>query len=182
MTTVLLFAEHELNEREVASTLQALADLRVDGEPQADVTVLVPYHGRGPAELPLDVATARGMSTSRAIEESRYEATVARGSAHRTLEHVLLGVRRGGHVARGELVALREAVQDLVAEAAARQATTVLVVSSPHGFSHLLHRDLEHRLRHAGVARVVRVHGAGTTAAAPTDVIPGAGGPRAHRR
>jgi hypothetical protein len=177
MTTVLLFAEHELNEREVASTLEALADLRVDGEPQVDVTVLVPYHGHGPVELPLDVATARGMSTSRAIEDSHHEATVARGSAQRTLQHVLLAVREGGHVARGELVAVREAVQDLVAEAEVRRATTVLVVSSPHGFSHLLHRDLEHRLRQAGVARVIRVHGAGTTAAAPTDAARGDGGP-----
>jgi hypothetical protein len=41
----------------------------------------------------------------------------------------------------------------------------VLVVTSPHRLSHLLHRDLEHRLRHAGVARVLRVHSVMATAA-----------------
>jgi len=55
------------------------------------------------------------------------------------------------------MVAVHDATGDLAAEAAARQAATVLVVSSPHRLSHPVHRDLEHRLRHAGVARVVRV-------------------------
>ena len=60
---------------------------------------------------------------------------------------------------------VREEVRDIVTEAVARRATTVLVVSSPHRLSHLLHRDLEHRLRRAGIARVIRVHGVDATIA-----------------
>jgi hypothetical protein len=165
MRTVLLFVEHELNGREVARTLEALANLRVDGERELDVTVVVPYLAQWGVPLMLDVAAARGLPASRPLGDSRHDAALARDSARQTLEHALSAVREGGHVVRGELVAVREAVRDLAAEAAARQAKTVLVVSSPHRLSHLVHRDLEHRLRHAGVARVLRVHGVLATAA-----------------
>jgi hypothetical protein len=172
MTTVLLFAEHELDGREVTMTLEALAGLRSDGERQVDVTVVVPYPAHWPAALTLDLAAARGLSASRTVADSRHDAVVVRASALQVLHHVLSAVRDGGHVARGELVAVRDAVRDLTAEAAARRATTALVVSSPHRVSHLLHRDLEHRLRHAGVDRVVRVRpAAGKAARTRTGVV-----------
>jgi hypothetical protein len=157
MTTVLVFVEHELSEREMGRTLAELADLRVDGERDLDVTVVVPYHADWESPLMLDVAAARGMSASVARGDSRHDTAFVMRSARRTLEHALSTVRGGGHVARGELVSVRETVQDLTAEAGARHASTVLVGTSPHRLSHLLHRYLEHRLRHAGVARVVCV-------------------------
>lgn len=157
MTTVLLFVEHELSGGEVARTLEALADLRVDGDGPVEVTVVVPYLVCWEAPLMLDMAVARGLPASRALTESRHDAELVRGSAHQTLGHVLQEVRDGGHVASGELVAVRNAVHDLAIEAAVRQVTTALVVTSPHRLSHLLHRDLEHRLHHAGVDRVLRV-------------------------
>ena len=165
MTTVLLFVEHELNRREVARTLEALADLRLDGDREMDVTVVVPYLAHWEVPLMLEVAAARGMSASRALGDWHHDADQAMDSARQTLAHALSAVREGGHTARGELVAVREAVRDLAAEAAARHARTVLVVSSPHRLSHLLHRDLEHRLRHVGVARVLRVPSVMTTSA-----------------
>jgi hypothetical protein len=159
MTTVLLFVEHELTGPEVARLRQELADLRVDGDGAVDVTVVVPYLVHWEAPLMLEVAAARGMSASRALADARHDADLVRASAHQTLTHVLQEVREGGHVASGELVAVRDAVHDLAVEAAASQATTALVITSPHRLSHLLNRDLEHRLRHAGIDRVLRVQG-----------------------
>ncbi len=157
MTAVLLFAEHELTDREVSRTLDALAELRGDGEDPVDVTVLVPYAAHWPVALVDELAAARGAPAARALDDARHDAAAAVGSERRIMRHVLSAVRGGGHRARGELVALRDVVRDLVAEAVVRRATTVLVVASPHPLSHLLHRDLEHRLRRAGVAQVVRL-------------------------
>jgi hypothetical protein len=157
MTTVLLFAEHELDQAEVAGTLEALAGLRVTGDSPVEVTVLVPYCASRPVALMDDVAAARGSSASRAFGDARQDAAGARLSAQQTLRHVLWAVRKGGHVARGELVPVHDVVRDLVLEAAARQATAALVVTSPHRVAHLLHRDLEHRLRRAGVRHVAQV-------------------------
>ncbi len=165
MTTVLLFAEHELNEREVTGTLGALAELRVDGEHQVDVTVLVPCAAHWPVPLMDELAAAHGTPASWTLGDTRRDAAVARAEAHRVLQHVRSAVRGGGHLTRGELVAVRDVVRDLVTEALVRRATTVLVVSSPHRLSHLLHRDLEHRLRRAGITHVVRLHDVDATAA-----------------
>jgi len=165
MTTVLLFTEHELNEREVTWTLEALADLRVDGEDPVDVTVLVPCAAHWSVPLMDELAAARGTPASWALGEAHRDAAVARASERRLLRHVLSAVRGGGHLARGELVAVREVVRDLVTEAIVRRATTVLVVASPHRLSHLLHRDLEHRLRRAGIGNVIRLYDVDATAA-----------------
>lgn len=165
MTTILLFVEHELNEPEVTATLEALAELRVDGGDQVDVTVLVPCAAHWPVALGDVVVAAHGTPASWALGDARRDAAVAKTSARRVLEHVLMAVRGGGHLANGELVAVREVVRDLANEAAVRRATTVLVVSSAHRLSHLLHRDLEHRLRRAGIAHVVRLRGADAAAA-----------------
>jgi hypothetical protein len=73
MTTVLVFVEHELSEREMGRTLAELADLRVDGERDLDVTVVVPYHADWESPLMLDVAAARGMSASVARGDSRHD-------------------------------------------------------------------------------------------------------------
>lgn len=164
MTTVLLFVEHELNEREVTGTLEALAQLPVHGEPQVDVTVLVPSAAHWPVALSDVLVAAHGTPTSWALVDARRDAALAKTSARRTLEHALAAVRAGGHRARGELVTVHDEVKDIVTEAVARQATTVLVVSSPHRLSHLLHRDLEHRLRRAGIAHVMCLHTAHATA------------------
>jgi hypothetical protein len=158
MTTVLLFAEHELDQDELTATLDALASLHPDGNGRADVSVLVPYAAHRSADLMLGVAAARGMSASRATADSRHEAAARRASADRVLVHVLSAVRGAGYVARGELVGVHDVVRDLVAEAASRGATKALVVTSPHRFVHLVHRDLEHRLLRAGLSQVVRVH------------------------
>ena len=158
MTTVLLFTEHELDQDELTATLDALATLPLDGNGRADVSVLVPYPAHRSADLMLDVAAARGMSASRATADSHHEAAARQASADQVLRHVLSAVRGAGHVARGELVGVHNVVRDLVAKAASRGATTAVVVASPHWFSHLAHRDLEHRLRHAGLSQVVRVH------------------------
>ncbi|MGZ5410710.1 MAG: hypothetical protein ACXWDJ_12005 [Aeromicrobium sp.] len=165
MTTVLLFAEHELNKREVTQTLEALADLRVDCDDEVDVTALVPCSATWPVPLMDDLAAAHGASASGALSDARHDGAVARTSARRTLRHVLSAVRRGGYPARGELVTARDAVHDVATEAVARGATTALVVSSPHRLAHLLHRDLEHRLSRAGIAHIIRVDGVGATAA-----------------
>jgi hypothetical protein len=159
MTMVLLFAEHELTRREVTETLQALAALRVDGDGQVDVTVLVPCSATWAVTLMDDLAASHGSSASSALGDARHDATVAMGSARRTLRHVLSAVRGGGHHARGEVVTARDAVRELATEAVASGATTAVVVSSPHRLSYLLHRDLEHRLRRAGLAHVVRLGG-----------------------
>ena len=53
---------------------------------------------------------------------------------------------------------MRDVVRDLVREAVVRRATTVMVVSAPHRLLRLVHRDLEHRLRRAGIAHVTRLH------------------------
>jgi hypothetical protein len=157
MTTILLFVEHELNHREVTETLEALAGLRVDGEGPVDVSVLVPRSAHWPVPLMDDVAAAHGTSVTRAVADGRHDAAVSTAAARRILRHALTAIRGGGHAARGELVSAREAVRDLATEAAARRASTALVVSSPHRFSHLLHHDLEHRLRRAGIAHVIRL-------------------------
>jgi hypothetical protein len=168
MTTVLLFAEHELNRLEVAATLEALAELRLDGERPVDVTVLVPHQAHWPVALMDDVAAARGSAASPAFEDARRDGAVARREAGQVLRHVLSSLHVRGHAARGELVPVHEAVRDLVTEAAAREAAMVLLVSSPHRLAHLVHRDLEYRLRRAGVLRVVRVATARPTAAPST--------------
>jgi hypothetical protein len=164
MATALVLAEHELSEREVTGTLKALAELRVDGEGQLDVTVLVPCAVHWPVPLMDDLAAAHGIPASWALGDTRRDGAGARAAARRVLQHVLSAMRGGGHRSQGELVAVRDVVRDLVTEAAVRGATTVLVVSSPHRVSHLLHRDLEHRLCRAGIAHVVRVHGVDETA------------------
>lgn len=165
MTTVLLFAEHELNNREVTRTLEALADLRVDCDDAVDVTAFVPCSATRVVPLMDDLAAAHGVSASVALRDARHDVAVSRASAHQTLRHVLSAVRRGGYPARGELVAAHDAVHDVATEAVERGATTALVVSSPHRLAHLLHRDLEHRLSRAGIAHVIRVDGVGATAA-----------------
>ena len=157
MTNVLLFAEHELNRAEVTEALEAFAALRVDGDHQVDVTVLVPCSATWTVALMDDLAATHGSSTSSAFGDARHDAAVARASARRILRHVLTSVRGGGHRARGEVVMARDAVRELAAEAAASGATTAVVVSSPHRLSHLMHRDLEHRLRRAGLENVVRL-------------------------
>ncbi len=159
MTTVLLFVEHELDDREVTATLRALAELQGEGRDKVDVTVLVPCATHRLVALSDVLVAAHGTPASWALGDARHDVALARTSARRTMEHVLAAVRARGHRASGELVAVREEVQDIVREAAARRATTVLVASSPHRLSHLLHRDLEHRLRRAGIPHVRRLDG-----------------------
>jgi hypothetical protein len=165
MTKVLLFAEHELNRREVAEMLQALAALPIDGDDQADVTVLVPCSASWAVPLMDDMSATRGSSAASVLGEARHDAAATKASARRTLHHVLLAVREGGHHARGEIVTRRDAVHELATEAVAEGTTTALVVSSSHRLSHLLHSDLEHRLHRAGLAHVIRIRGFSATAA-----------------
>jgi hypothetical protein len=164
MTTVLLFVEHELSAREVTKTLEELVNLRVGGEDQVDVTVLVPCPSLWSAALMDDLAATRGPRASRGLG-ARHDAAMAKASARQIMRHAESALRRAGHPARGELVAVREVVRDLVTEAVVRRATTALIVSSPHHLSHLLHRDLERRLRRAGIGNVIRVHGVDAAAA-----------------
>ena len=163
MTSILMFVEHELNEREVTRTLEALAALRVHNEDLIDVTVLVPCAAHRQVPLSYVLVAAHGTPASWALGDARRDAALSTTSAARTVEHVLAALRAEGHRARGELVRVRGEVRDIVTEAVARHATTVLVVSSPHRLSHPLHRDLERRLRRAGIAHVVRLHSVDAT-------------------
>src|SRR3954471_9213308 len=128
MTTVLLLAEHELDEPEVTGTLAALAELRVDGEDPVEVTVLVPCATHGTVPFMDGLAAAHGIPASWAVGDTRRDAADSRASALLVLQHVLSAVRGGGHHCRGDLVAVRDVVRDL---AVVRRATTVLVVTSP---------------------------------------------------
>jgi hypothetical protein len=160
MTAVLLYVEHELDDHEMAAALAALASLPGrDGDALVDVTVLVPYRDPHATSLMDDVAAARGAGAGAgtAMADARHEAAVARMVSRRTLEHVLAGLRDAGHACRGEIVPVNDQVRDLVAEATSLQAQAALVVSPRHRIQHLLHRDLESRLRSAGVPWVVHV-------------------------
>ena len=160
MTAVLLYVEHELDDHEMAAALAALASLPgQDGGAPVDVTVLVPYRDHHATTLMDDVVAARGASATSATADARHEAAVARVVSRRTLDHVLAGLRNAGHACRGETVPVRDQVRDLVAEAASQQARAAIVVSPPHRIQHLLHHDLESRLRAAGVPWVVHVDG-----------------------
>jgi len=128
-----------------------------------DVTVLVPCAAHRQVTLSYVLVAAQGTPASWALGDARRDPALGTTSAGRTVEHVLAALRAGGHRARGELVTVREEVRDIVTEAVARHATTVLVVSSPHRLSHLLHRDLERRLRRAGIAHVMRLHSVDAT-------------------
>jgi hypothetical protein len=171
MTTVLLFVEHELSGPEAAATIGALADLSTDGEGPVRVTVLVPYGTAWAPTLMDDIAASRGSTAPRALGDARAEAALVRRAANQVLRHTLTTVRIHGHAADGELVPVRDAVRDLATEAAARDATTALVVSSPHRLAHLVRQDLEHRLRRAGVRRVVHVGAARSGAAVPASAF-----------
>jgi hypothetical protein len=164
MTTVLLFVEHEMNSAEMAMTLEAMADLRDGKEDPVDVTVLVPYATRWPTTLADGVVAVHGISAANASGDSRHDAAAA--TARRTLRHVLSAVRGGGHHAVGELVAISEVSRDVSAEVVARGVQTVLVASSPHRIAHAFHRDLERRLRRAGIAHVIRLPAADGAAGA----------------
>ncbi len=164
MATVLIFAEHELNMHEVAMMREALTELRDRSDGSLDATVLVPYESHRSTTFMDDAVAAHGISATRALDDARHDAATARASARRALRHVLAAVRGAGHPATGELVAVGDVARGLVGEAVARGSSTVLVVSSPHRVAHVLHRDLEHRLRRAGIAHVVRLDGGATSA------------------
>jgi hypothetical protein len=161
MTTVLLYVEHELDAHELAAVLRALESLPGQGaDAPVEVRVLVPYRDHHTTTLMNDVVAARGASAASAVADARHDAAVARTVSRHTLGLTVTALQAAGHPCRGEIVPVRDQVRDLVAEASAAQAHAALVVSPPHRIQHLLHRDLEHRLRGAGVPWVVRVDGA----------------------
>ena len=106
-----------------------------------------------------EIAASRGAPAGRAVADLRRDSTIARTQARRALEHIVGVLRDEGIHAAGEVVPTRDQVRDLVAEAWGSNAAAALLVTSPHRISHLLHRDLAHRLRRAGLAEVVVVNG-----------------------
>ena len=154
MTKVLLYAEHALSDSERTSVLQALVALPFD---DVEVTVIVPFQGHSSGALMDEISASRGASVAAAVGDMRHDNEMARAAARRHLDHVVGDLRAAGIEAYGELVPTRDQVKDLVAEVTWSHAEAALVVAGRHGVAHLLHRDLEHRLRQVGLAPVIAV-------------------------
>lgn len=103
-----------------------------------------------------EVAAARGMSYQAAAADMRAGRTETTTQARHRLSSVVASLRSAGHTASGELVAAGT-TRTVLAEVRSRRPDAVVLLNSQHRVAHLLHHDLEARLRQT-CDRVVSVH------------------------
>ena len=132
--TVLVFAEHTPTAHELE---QAVAELR--GHDDVAVTVVL-HHDPVPRQERVD-------------EHG--------GVTHDHLAALVEALAVAGHPVSGELVS-GDVEHALLTEIRLRRADAVILLPGRHLLAHLVHRDLEHRLRHDTEVPVLTVTGRGS--------------------
>jgi hypothetical protein len=145
---VLVFAEREPTQGQVAQVLEQLKGLQGDV-----VTALIHHRPRSPEALVNESGTH---SLSLPTPAARIPAQRAPSEAQQHLSDVIGAFRAAGHDTRGELV--EGSVPRLLAQQVReRSPEAVILLTSRHRLAHLARRDLEHRLRRQTSVPVVAV-------------------------
>lgn len=145
---VMLFAEHEPSQRQLAQVVDQLKGLHGDV-----VTALLHYRPSGPPGLADETGSH---SLSLPSPSVRIPAQRRSPAAERHLSYVVGALRAAGHETNGELV-MGPVPRVLLTQVRERRPEAVILLTGRHRLAHLAHRDLERRLRHHTDASVMTV-------------------------